>query len=223
MKRWLLIPFALMLGLAISLPVFAQTPSPAVYGNGVRITEADVTPDLADHTHFGTVHVTGATLTRTYTITNEGTHHYNVTNITLTGAHAGDYALQNTPAYPHNLPPAATVNFDVVFDPSALGDRDATVNVWNDVAGHNPYWYDIQGVGGQEEMNVKNFWGADTRAVATLFSLMPISQNSFYFSDDSIDAVLAKPEGKKTGWLKGLLKDAVDVDWRWPSGFLLPG
>ncbi|MGD9921684.1 MAG: choice-of-anchor D domain-containing protein [Pseudorhodoplanes sp.] len=46
-------------------------PEVTVTGNGVVIADGDGSPDIADHTHFGTVGV-GAVATRTFTVENDG-------------------------------------------------------------------------------------------------------------------------------------------------------
>ncbi|MFC2143436.1 hypothetical protein ACFLQN_03485 [Candidatus Aenigmatarchaeota archaeon] len=62
---------------------------------------------------------------------------------------------------------------------------------------------------------------ADEKFVAGLVDATPISSASAHFEGEGIHGFLIKPL-RKLGLLTGVLKDIVDIDWRWPSGFLLP-
>src|SRR5205823_3890290 len=63
-------------GVSASRIARAQLSSPEqeinVQGNGVSIASGDTTPDLADHTDFGSVNVSSGTIVRTFTIQNTG-------------------------------------------------------------------------------------------------------------------------------------------------------
>ncbi|MFH0909635.1 MAG: choice-of-anchor D domain-containing protein, partial [bacterium] len=117
----------------------------AVSGNGVNIADGDTTPSLADHTDFGDVLVDSETLTRTYTITNQGGTELTVDNVTTSGAQAADFVVTVQPSSP--VAPSDSTTFQVRFDPSAAGTRTAELSFGNSDAYVNPFNFTIQGTG----------------------------------------------------------------------------
>ncbi|MFZ1699275.1 MAG: choice-of-anchor D domain-containing protein, partial [Pyrinomonadaceae bacterium] len=116
-----------------------------VLGNGISIADGDTTPSAGDHTDFGSATVHPGTVTRTFTIENTGTADLTLSNPTITGANAGDFAVTASPVSPVTAGNSTT--FQVTFDPSNPGLRTATVNIVNDDADENPYDFAIQGTG----------------------------------------------------------------------------
>ncbi|MCS6770545.1 MAG: choice-of-anchor D domain-containing protein [Kiritimatiellae bacterium] len=117
-----------------------------VLGNGQVIADGDSTPSTADHTDFGLVGVSGATLTRTFTITNTGNRPLAISNVVIVGTHASDFTVVTQP--PTQIAAGATATFQVQFDPSAIGLRTAEVLFTNSSStGKNPYNFAIQGTG----------------------------------------------------------------------------
>ena len=120
-----------------------------VQGNSVVVTNGDVTPSAADHTDFGVAYLSTQELVRTFTIFNRG-----ATNLTLTGTqrvglsgdHAADFEVTTQPAV-GDLDPEESTTFEVTFNPSAAGLRSATLTITNNDTGDNPFVFDIQGVG----------------------------------------------------------------------------
>ncbi len=124
-------------------------PQIAVTGNGRVIAVGDPTPSVDDHTDFGTVETANGAVDRTFTITNTGNLELKLTGtprVTISGAHAGDFAATN-PASPIAADGAA--RFTITFDPSAAGARTATVTIASNDADENPYTFTIQGEGAQ--------------------------------------------------------------------------
>jgi hypothetical protein len=120
-------------------------PEANVQGNGANIADGDSTPSLADHTDFGSVNVTGATLARTFTIQNTGSAALTVAVPTIGGTHAADFSVTANPAA--SVVAAGFTTFQVTFNPSAQGVRSATVSFANNDANENPYNFSIQGTG----------------------------------------------------------------------------
>lgn len=121
-----------------------------INGNGISIVDGDATPSLTDHTDFGTVNVTGGTLTRTFTIQNQGTVlGLNLTGgspyVVIGGANAGDFTLTTIPTTP--IAAGNSTTFSITFDPSAVGLRSATISIANNDSNENPYNFNIQGAG----------------------------------------------------------------------------
>lgn len=117
-----------------------------ISGNGQSIADGDTTPDTADHTDFEDVSVNGGTVSRVFTITNNGGDTLNITGVSITGTHMSDFMMTAFPAA--TVPPGGgTTTFTVEFDPSGVGPRDATINIVNDDADETPYNFDVTGVG----------------------------------------------------------------------------
>ncbi len=120
----------------------------AVEGNLTPIEDGDITPDLADHTDFGGVALTGSTVVRTFTIRSSGIVPLNLTGaplVSITGPAAADFTVTQLPTTP--VPIGADTTFQVTFNPSTLGPRQATITIPNDDGNENPYDFAIRGVG----------------------------------------------------------------------------
>jgi uncharacterized repeat protein (TIGR02543 family) len=132
----------------ISITSFSA-PEINLQGNSASIANNDNTPALADHTDFGSLNVTSGTVTRTFTIQNQGSINLNLTGISpyvvIGGAHAADFTLVANPSTP--ISASGSTTFQVQFDPSATGTRTATISIANDDSDENPYTFTIQGTG----------------------------------------------------------------------------
>ncbi|SHI35946.1 choice-of-anchor D domain-containing protein [Flavobacterium terrae] len=116
-----------------------------VQGNSVSIVDGDITPSLTDHTDFGSVDVTSGTIVRTFTIQNTGNVILNIGIVTISGAQASDFTITSAPAA--TVAAGGSTTFQVTFDPSAVGARNATISIANDDANENPYDFSITGNG----------------------------------------------------------------------------
>ena len=135
----------------ISVVGFPPPPEIDVTGNGISIADGDITPSATDDTDFGSVNSTGATNASTFTIYNTG-----VTNLILnggsapfvsvSGVNAGDFTITSPASSP--ITAGGNTTFEITFDPSADGLREATITINNnDTAPENVYTFDIEGTG----------------------------------------------------------------------------
>jgi hypothetical protein len=76
-----------------------------------------------------------ATAPQTVTLTNTGTVALTITNLTVTGANASEFARTGTCAANGTVNPNATCTIIMTFTPAALGARSATVNVISNAQG----------------------------------------------------------------------------------------
>ncbi|MEO1528344.1 MAG: lamin tail domain-containing protein [Planctomycetota bacterium] len=126
----------------------ALVPEITVESNFTEILDGDTTPDPADNTDFGSVDVAVGLASESYFITNDGTADLTISAINFTGAAAADYSVDAASiSLPVVITPGNTVSFEVDFDPSATGARDATIEITSDDADENPYDYAITGNG----------------------------------------------------------------------------
>jgi hypothetical protein len=148
-----------------------DNPVIAVRGNELPIVNGDVTPSFADHTNFGNVYEGGATLVRTFTVRNAGGATLNLTGsptIAVSGAHASDFVVTVLPSA--SLTASTETTFQVTFDPSSLGTRNATITIASNSIDNNPYVFNIQGVGLNNLINFVNCQGFETDATPWLAS-----------------------------------------------------
>jgi len=121
-----------------------------VQGNGISITDGDDTPGAADDTDFGGAEVGVETVVHTFTIENTGDANLNLTGIpnkvTISGVNAGDFTVTSQPSSPVAAS-GGTTTFEITFDPSAAGLREAGVSIANDDSDENPYNFEIRGTG----------------------------------------------------------------------------
>ena len=119
-----------------------------IRGNNVSIISGDVTPSIADHTDFGSVNEAAGTVVRTFTIQNTGNNSLTLSGnplVTITGVNASDFTVTTVPT--GLVAVAGNTNFQITFNPSAIGLRTATLSIANNDTDENPYTFAIQGTG----------------------------------------------------------------------------
>ncbi len=116
-----------------------------IQGNSVTIVDGDTTPIVGDDTNFGSADIAGGTIVKTFTIQNLGTATLNIGTITIGGANAADFTVTSAPSA--TVAAGASTTFQVTFDPSAVGTRNATISIVNDDSNENPYDFAITGNG----------------------------------------------------------------------------
>jgi len=118
-------------------------------GNSTSIASGDATPATADHTDFGNAAVSGGTVVRTFTIQNTGSAVLNFTGsspyVAISGTHASDFSITAIPSA--TVAASSSTTFQVTFDPSAVGVRNATLTIANDDSNEGSYTFAIQGTG----------------------------------------------------------------------------
>lgn len=94
-------------------------------------------------TDLGAANIRGGSVGRTITIANEGSAVLEITGVSVTGPWAGDFTMSNFS--PRQVGVGGFTQYDLVFEPSALGDRWATLWITNDA--ENPFRFDVRGTG----------------------------------------------------------------------------
>lgn len=143
----------------------ASAPDLDVRGNNAVISDGDTSPVVTDHTDFGAVGLNQSNLVRTFSITNTGSGSLTLENVAVGGANAADFTVTAQPTL--SLAAGASTTFQVRFDPSATGERNAILYVTNNVTGKNPYDFYIRGtsvaatiVRGPSSINVTTMVGS---------------------------------------------------------------
>ncbi|MDX2076000.1 MAG: choice-of-anchor D domain-containing protein [bacterium] len=121
----------------ITCTVNPLVPEINVQGNAVTIVDGDVTPDLADHTDFGTTTV-GTPVSRTFTVQNTGTGNLNITSYATSSI---DFSISGTPLLV--IPPATSTTFDVNCLAVSTGTFNAFVQIDSDDSDEAIYTFNI--------------------------------------------------------------------------------
>jgi archaellum component FlaG (FlaF/FlaG flagellin family) len=125
------------------------TPEIEIRGNDQVIVDGDSTPSTIDHTDFGNANVSGGTVARTFTIKNTGNGTLSLTGsprVQVSGTHASNFTVTQQPSSTVSAN-GGTTTFEVRFDPSASGTRNAMISIGNDDSNENPYNFSIRGTG----------------------------------------------------------------------------
>jgi uncharacterized delta-60 repeat protein/CSLREA domain-containing protein len=124
------------------------SPEMNVKGNSSSIADGDTSPSATDHTDFGSADISSGTVERTFTIENTGTTGLNLSGIpkiNISGTNTSDFSLTSDPTSPVTINGLTT--FTVVFDPTVIGARVATISIANNDSDESPYNFSIQGTG----------------------------------------------------------------------------
>ncbi|MEM9244826.1 MAG: choice-of-anchor D domain-containing protein, partial [Cyanobacteria bacterium P01_F01_bin.153] len=119
-----------------------------VTGNSVAIADGDTTPDTADNTDFGSTDLASGTITKTFTIENQGDLALTLSGsplVTISGTNADDFTITTSPS--STVGSGSSTTFQITFAPSTIGTRTATVSIASNDSDENPFTFDIQGAG----------------------------------------------------------------------------
>lgn len=118
-----------------------------VRGNGQSIPDNSIYPIGTNHTAFGVAIVGSTTVTRTFTIENLGSTALSLTGapfVTITGPHASMFTV-TVPPSTGTISGSSSVTFDVTFNPTLPGYKNATIVIANNDPDENPYNFNISG------------------------------------------------------------------------------
>ncbi|MDP5001863.1 MAG: choice-of-anchor D domain-containing protein, partial [Flavobacterium sp.] len=156
------------------------SPEINLQGNATTITDGDATPSTADHTDFGSVSTASGNIVRTFTIQNTGTLDLTVGAITIGGANAGDFTVTSSPAA--SVTGGGSTTFQVTFNPSADGVRNATISIVNNDSDENSYNFSIQGTGISAPVITSNLTASGNQGSAFTYTIiatnLPTSYNA---------------------------------------------
>lgn len=127
----------------LQLAGIGTAPDLAVSGLGQSIASGDASPSAADGTLLGSAAVSGSSLTQDFVVTASGQGSLHLTDVSFTGAQAGDFSA----TWPASLASGSAGIVRVTFRPTALGTRTATLNLTTDAISVQPYSFAIQGSG----------------------------------------------------------------------------
>lgn len=140
----------------VAVSASISAPEISVSGNGFNIADEDNTPITTDFTDLGTSNV-GVSVTRTYTVQNNGTLNLTTGIISITGANAADFVVITNPSA--IILPGGSSTFSIRFTPSAIGPRAGNLSFVTNDYDENPFNFVISGTGGTGQTPEINIQG----------------------------------------------------------------
>ena len=126
----------------------SPTPLIKVLGNGVAIGGGDSTPDIADHTAFGSIDIEAVVVVRTFTVRNDGTLALDISGdprVVIADDSFGVFTL-TLDLSAATIEPGGELTFQVTFDPDAVGTYGATITITSDDVSFPEFRFTIEGV-----------------------------------------------------------------------------
>lgn len=114
----------------------------SILGNGVTITDGDVTPSITDDTDFGTLVCGASSVIKTFTIKNTGGSPLHMAYVISSGTDAADFS-PSAPTAIINSGDSST--FTITFNPGGLGIRTANIEVRSDDCDETFYNFSVSG------------------------------------------------------------------------------
>lgn len=134
---------------------FEPVLSLSVLGNGVPIPNGAGSPSLTDHTDFGAAATSGGTVSRTFTLSNEGDDPIVLADpleaVGIAGSSA--FSVVQQPASP--ILPGNSTSFTITFEPSTPGAHAATISFANNVPGNETFTFAIGGMATQPLLSMQ--------------------------------------------------------------------
>ncbi len=120
------------------------TPQISVTGPDMMtvIANGDMTPDMFDGTMYLELG-TGNSLMTPFSILNNGASDLNISNITITGANASDFVLNDM--WPVTVLSGTSESIEISFAPQSAGVKNAIVTITSDDPTNGTYTFAIQG------------------------------------------------------------------------------
>ena len=115
-----------------------------VTGNGSSIANGSTTPSGLNNTLFASQNI-GNSQTKIFEIKNNGGAVLTLGAISISGVDAASYAVSEGPAGGTLLNQNQTATFKIIFAPTTLGTKNATIRIVNDDPNDNPYIFAIRG------------------------------------------------------------------------------
>lgn len=130
-----------------------KAPKLEVLGNGKIIDDEDYNPSSDDSTMYGMIR-NNAMSTRTFVLSSSGTDTLSITGISIGGTNASEFSFQPI-TYPRKLNGGKTMNLPILFNPTSLGAKVATVTITSSDPANGTYEFNIAGISVEPSILVK--------------------------------------------------------------------
>lgn len=153
---------------------------------GTTILTGDTNPTTAKGSLYDTpISITGGYAVKFFYIQNLGGAPLNVSNITLTGAQAGSFTINNMSTATGSIAAAdgsvSNREVSITFHPTFEGIHTAQVNVFSNDSNENPYTFWIRGTGfvPKPDINVRGITGG-TGNINSTSTLVNVNNNTLW-------------------------------------------
>ncbi len=150
-----------------------------ILGNNIVIADGSTSTSLDNHTNFGSIPISGGSISRIFTIRSVGTTTVALTGtpiVSISGAHFADFSI--TQPAESSLDAGNSTTFSVAFNPNALGRRTATISIDNNDSNENPYNFVIEGTGNDGKPIVSTSNASDKTKTEVVFNGIVNANNS---------------------------------------------
>lgn len=137
-------PNAVTQTVALSGVVTAGVRDIKVTGNGTSITNGSVTPLGLNNTLFASQNL-GNSQTKAFEIKNLGGEPLTIGSITLSGVDATSFSIMNGPVAGKVLNQNEIATFEIKFEPTTIGTKNATVSIDNNDPNDYSYLFAVRG------------------------------------------------------------------------------
>lgn len=121
------------------------TSSLTISGNLINIMNGSTIPSEIDNTLFSSTQVAGEVKFLSYFIVNDGTSDLIISSLQINGANASDFQIMISPT--STIAAGDVSFFTIAFDPSAVGERNASIEVISNDDVNPIFTFAIQGKG----------------------------------------------------------------------------
>lgn len=118
-------------------------------GPFIKVEDAGTPEQPAD---FGTAYLGRTTPTRTFKLMNSNTDFYDISDISISGKDASEFRI--TSPITHRVYVAQPKDLDIVFEPTSLGPKEATVTITSTAVNEPVYSFPIKGFASSIVLNV---------------------------------------------------------------------
>ena len=125
-----------------------QTTEIDIQGNNVSIPDGTTATSTSNNTDFGSINTASGSITKRFTILNTGGQTLTLSGdplVAISGTNASDFSLTSVPS--SSIANSSSTTFDITFNPSADGDRTATLTVNSNDDDEATYNFNIKGTG----------------------------------------------------------------------------
>lgn len=134
-----------------TISITAETPAPEINikVGALSINDGSTTIGFSRNTNFGTLNASSGSVTKSFTIENNGTSDLILSGVSpyvsLTGADVANFTVTKAPSTTIGV--SGSTTFEVTFDPVSAGTKNITLVITSNDADEGTYNFDIQGTG----------------------------------------------------------------------------
>jgi hypothetical protein len=171
----------------------------------LKVSSTEDVLGLSSRLVFSTIKA-AATPSRTFTVANTGTAALEVTGLTITGANPGQFKLRSGQATAFTVNPGKTATVGVLFKPTSVGVKVATLTVKNNDTARPNHAVALRGVNaadskGKNEASLANIVSALGYTTKVGFTTVQQAKTRLPVGDEVIAPYFRRVDPKKPAWL----------------------